>query len=290
LGTTGNVALKILPQLADSFQRLGKFRSLQFGKMLGLDESTILLLQRGRREVDEVLKRQKELGVVTKNQIEVSRKFNYELGNTGQAFRSLYLGVGETIFPLLSKFLVVMQDVAIYFQSHTDFIVGALIAIGGAATIAAVAFGLITLPILAVIAAIGLFALAYDDLATFFKGGDSLIGYYAEKWPRLFNIIKEGILGISGMLGLLRGESSIDVNSNINRGAGLLNQASSIPIGSTYSNSVLNTQKTGNKVDIAQITINTQATDAEGIGTALGKNLQNYFAQANSQVDDGIVA
>ena len=81
LGTTGNVALKILPQLADSFQRLGNFRAQQFGKMLGMNESTILLLQRGRREVDEVLKRQKELGVVTKNQIEVSRKFNYELGN-----------------------------------------------------------------------------------------------------------------------------------------------------------------------------------------------------------------
>jgi hypothetical protein len=291
LGTTGNVALKILPQLADSFHRLGNFRAMQFGKMLGLDESTILLLQRGRREVDEVLKRQKELGVVTKAQIEVSRKFNYELGNTGQAFRSLYLGVAETILPIFSKFLVVMQDVAIYFQSHTDFIVGALIAMGTAATGAAIYFGLLSLPILAVVAAIGLFALAYDDIETFFKGGDSIIGRYATKWKHWFDLIKQGFQELQDIWGKITGSGALNVSANFNKGFDLLGQASSTPLNTLASNSVFNAQnQNGNKIDIQSITINTQATDAEGIGTALVKNIHNYYAQANAQFDDGKVA
>ena len=54
--------LDLLPELADSFQRLSKQESAGLGKKIGLDNSTILLLQSGRREVDALIKKQRELG------------------------------------------------------------------------------------------------------------------------------------------------------------------------------------------------------------------------------------
>src|ERR1043165_2772805 len=52
LGTSGQIALEVLPQLADSFQQMGRFGAIRYGEILGLDENTILLLQKGRREVE----------------------------------------------------------------------------------------------------------------------------------------------------------------------------------------------------------------------------------------------
>ena len=54
-GISAGVALKTLPQLADAFKRLGNFRSQYYGKLFGLDEATILLLQQGRREVEAII-------------------------------------------------------------------------------------------------------------------------------------------------------------------------------------------------------------------------------------------
>lgn len=304
LNVTPKNALRLLPRLADSFQRMSQFRAMNFGKMLGLDEATILLLQKGRREVDSILQRQRELGVVTKNQAELSRALNYELGNTGHAFRSLFLALGETVIPKLIKFLELLQDIAIYFQSHTAFIEGALIAIGSAALYAAVAFGLLSSPILLVIAAIGLFALAYDDLKVFFEGGDSLIGRAAKRWPKALHAIKiafddlrkawEWFTSVDpkdqqDMLANM--QRMRDIDNGVTRGKSLIDVASKTDLNALSSGAILNNQSSNrsNVVKIDEINIITQATDAPGIGTALGSKIQEYF-HANSQFDDGIYA
>ena len=64
-GTSSEVVLKLLPKYADALSKLNPSRAQQIGKNLGLDESTILLLQHGRREVEAMIKSQKELGAVT---------------------------------------------------------------------------------------------------------------------------------------------------------------------------------------------------------------------------------
>jgi hypothetical protein len=236
--------------------------------------------------------------VVTKSQTEASRKLNYELDNTGHAFRSLYLGVGESVIPILTKFLNIVQDVAIYFQSHTDFIVGALVAIAGAAGFAAISFGLLSLPVLAFVAAIGLFALAYDDLAVFFKGGDSLIGRAFDRWPKALKAIKIAFEDLKNVWKAITGEiNPVEIRDNrarlenVVKGQNLLNTASSSPFNSQSTNSILNTKyEKGNVIDIGQIVINTQATDAQGVATALQRGLQDHLSQANAQFDDGIFA
>ncbi len=303
LNTTGTVALAVLPRLADTFQRLGRFRALRLGEMLGLDEATILLLQRGRREIEAMLQRQRELGVVTKNQAELSRKLDYELGNTGQAFRSLALTVGETLIPIFDKVLVAFQNAAIYLRGHSDLIVGALIAIGGAAAVAAIEFGLLSAPILLAAAAVAAFALVYEDITTHLRGGKSLLGGAVDVTLKEIHILKAAFDGlrksVEWLLHLripgfkqagIEEQKFAQVNENIAKGRGLINQASSSNINGQTNTSILNNNRAigGNRVDISQIIINTQATDAVGIGTALGNGISNYFDHTNSQFDNGV--
>jgi len=44
-GTSAAVTLKALPKLADAFSKLGNYRAQYYGKLLGIDEAAILLLQ-----------------------------------------------------------------------------------------------------------------------------------------------------------------------------------------------------------------------------------------------------
>ena len=73
----GNIksAFDLLPEIADSFEDLSEVEALALGQQLGLDQSTILLLQRGRTEIDQQIRKQKELGVTTEEDAERAREF-----------------------------------------------------------------------------------------------------------------------------------------------------------------------------------------------------------------------
>ena len=309
LGTTPARALKVLPRLADQFHRLSQFQALNYGKMIGLDEPTILLLQKGRREVDAIIARQKELGVISKKQAELSRNLNLELGNTGQAFRSLFQTIGEHIIPVFTKFLVLVEDVAISFRKHSNFVIGALLAIAAAAALVAAPFVAANAAVIAttaaIVALIGVFGILYEDVTNFFNHQDSLLGRALDKWPRLVNAIKavsktlkddfnwltasgkEDTAAILAQQQRLRG-----IDASLSRGKESLGFASNSGLNSLTTNSILSKSFGGatSNVTIESITINTQATDAEGIGNALHQGIKNYFVQSNNNFADGIVA
>lgn len=200
LGTTGDTALRILPQLADGFQHLGRTAAMMYGQSLGLDEKTILLLQQGRREVDSVIQRQKELGLTTKQDAEEARKFNYAWQDMSHSFRSAFMAAAEGILPLLIKVLEGFATVAQFFRKHADLIIGALIGIGVAAALIAAPFIAANAAVIALIAgigvAIGLFALLYEDIKYFIEGNKSLIGDLLNRWPIVGKVIKGVFDGI----------------------------------------------------------------------------------------------
>ena len=72
-------ALELLPEIADSFGQLSREESVNLGRRLGLDNATILLLQRGRDEVEALTRRQQQLGVVTQEDTERVTAFNMAL-------------------------------------------------------------------------------------------------------------------------------------------------------------------------------------------------------------------
>lgn len=194
--------MEILPELADAFEGLTKQESAGLGRKLGLDQGTIMLLQRGRREVDAQIARQKELGTVTAEAAEIAGAFNDQYDDTAKVFRSLFTVVGSTILPLFTRVLNGLQGVGSFLSKHSDFIVGLLIALGAAVAFYVIppfitmAAAVITAfaPFLlmgALVAGLALgFALLYDDIMNFIDGNDSLIGQIMSEYPAIGAMIQ----------------------------------------------------------------------------------------------------
>lgn len=200
-GKARNV-MDVLPELATAFEGLSRQESAALGQKLGLDQGTIMLLQRGRREVEEQVRIQKELGVVTAKQAEIAGDFNDQWDNTAKVFRSLFGIVSASVLPVFTKVLAAVQNAGSFIQKHSDFIVGLMIALGTAiavyvlpplvsmAAAAVVAFAPFLLIGVAVAAAAAAFALLYDDVMNFIDGNDSLIGQLMTEYPIIGSIVE----------------------------------------------------------------------------------------------------
>lgn len=194
--------MEILPELADRFEKLSKQESAGLGRKLGLDQGTIMLLQRGRREVEDQIRIQKELGTVTAENAEIAGKFNDQQDNTAKVFRSLFTVMGSTILPVFTRILSGLQGVGSFLVKHSDFMVGLLIAIGAAITFYALpplismAVAVVTAfaPFLlmgAIVTGVAVaFALLYDDVMNFIDGNDSLIGQILTAYPAIGEVAK----------------------------------------------------------------------------------------------------
>ena len=185
-------AFDLLPEIADSFEGLSKAESLKFGQQLGLDQGTILTLQQGRFEVDQMVRRQKELGVATEEDAEIAREFNTAWKDTSQVFSSVFREIGVSVLPVLSDMLVGVQSFVQFMQDNEGLVEGIFsgMAVVLTAKLAPALLSTVFSPAGAAIALIALFALLYDDVKAFLAGNDSLIGQISEKYPIVGDIVK----------------------------------------------------------------------------------------------------
>lgn len=242
VGNKGKNALELLLPIADAMEGMDKQKSAAIGQKLGLDQGTIATLQQGRREVEELIRREKELGVITKEQGEIAGKFGDQLDDTRHAFRSLWLEVSTSVLPALQWFVKKFEEVATFMRNNKSFIVGLMIAIGAAIAVFAIppllsmaAAAVVALaPFLligAAVAAIGVaFALAYDDVMNFIEGNDSLIGQFLEEFPVIGEILK----GIGDYFGWLS-ETIADVGQILWTAFGMVFQAVGTVVGGIFS-------------------------------------------------------
>ena len=280
LGGSAQVALKVLPMLADTFQKLGKTRAQIYGKQLGLDESTILLLQHGRREVDALITKQKELGVVSQRDAETFVKFKTEVNDTGHAFRFLFTQLALDSIPGLERFLKGTDKLVTYLGKHKDIIVGSFLAIGGAVAVMNASLVVTSGLIVGVIAAFGIL---FEDYKKYKAGAPSVFGDIQKKLAVNPELQKEN----DRYNNLSLAEKTSESLAKIEAALGIAN---STPLNSQTSNSILN-QSAFNRnqdVNVGPITINTRANDAQGIAKTLGKNVQELW-QVNNYFADGVL-
>ena len=188
-----------------------------------------------------------------------------------------------------------------------------------AATLAA------TWPILAVgaavIAAAAAFALIYDDIMNFIAGNDSMIGQIFEKYPMVkdmvfgiidaFKVMGEiigsvfaslvlgfqqvidfisagisqivaGVSKVSGFFGF--GDAGV-AEANKQVGA-----ASASPLNAVSSSAISNTANNNKEtnVQVGQVTVQTQATDSQGISQAIGGDLSAQLKNLEAETATGI--
>lgn len=195
-------AFNILPELADSFQNLSKAESVGFGQKLGLDQGTILLLQQGRVAVEDLVNRQKQLGVATKEDYLAAAQFNDAWADTKQIFANLFTSAGTTILPLLNTILKGLENTVAWMKENDTLVEGFFIGVAGVVTYvylpamikAAAATLAATAPFLligAAIAAVGVaFAILYEDVVAYLGGQESFIGDLAAKYEWFGEAVK----------------------------------------------------------------------------------------------------
>jgi hypothetical protein len=198
----GKSAMDFLPQLADAFAGLDSQKAIAIGRRLGFDQATIMTLRAGRAEVEAMIAKERELGVVTEKQGQIAAAFGDQMDDTRHAFRSVWLAVSEYVIPPLTWMAKKLQDGAVFMRKHSDLVVGLMIALGAAvatyalpplvsmAAAAVVAFA----PFIAAGALIAgvaaAFALLYEDIMVFLDGGDSMIGQVLNKWPVIGEVVR----------------------------------------------------------------------------------------------------
>lgn len=312
--TNGKIrtALDLLPDLADAFAGLGNEEALGLGRKLGLDQGTVMLLRRGRDEVEAQIRRQKELGTVTEQDAKAAGEFNDALDDTNQVFRVFFSQVAGDVLPVLTAFLGKIQDIGQWMQDHEGFIYGFLI---GASVILGVILvktgilvgmlGLLTAPVLLAIGAIVAFGFAFgiisDDFKKFFEGAPSIVGVLVDAFKNVAAKIKaiwsgliqwisnlwEKIMGpFKAVAGFIKGTNDEDIAA----AQKAINNASQNPMAGQTSESMAagRANNKNTEVNIGEVTVQTQATDANGISAEIGRSLQSEMSQTAANFDDGI--
>lgn len=166
---------QILRELAGASERLGKRNFAGLARNLGLDQGTIALLQQGRVAMDELIARQRALGVYTKEDFEITAKFNDAISDLQQSFRAMAAPILQVITPALTTLAGWLTKIVQTFREHQGFIVAGLTVIAatmsGVLLKAATALGAALMPLLGPIAAIAGLGLIFDEIATYANGG-----------------------------------------------------------------------------------------------------------------------
>ena len=272
-GTSPSNVLKALPRYGDLFSRLSPGRRQQIGDQLGLDEGTILLLQQSRREIEDLIKRQKELGVITEIDAEKFNHYRQSITKANQASQVFFNHLALDALPTLEKLQHYKEVAFKYADNHREAFEGGGTVLGG--LLGAFTVGKFLKTVFGKIGLLSVGAgLAYEDFKKFSRGGvETGLGYITgtrkgglSQFNENERIISEGLkdksffekfkyfVGISDYHNILNQHA-------INGGAGQSPQI-------TYN--------------LGPTTINTQAQNGEDLLSDLLNYTNGQFAQATN--------
>lgn len=178
----------VLRDLAGAVEGMSKLESQGILSSLQLDEGTIGLLQGGRQALDDLIKRQKDLGYFTKEDTEIAAKFNDSITELSRSFSFVFLPILRFAAPALTQFALALTDVFTYMQKHGDILTMALYAIVAVVTglllpaLWSLFTAILANPITWVIMLIAAFLLVLEDLWVYANGGKSA---FEDLWKML---------------------------------------------------------------------------------------------------------
>lgn len=197
---------QILRELAGASERIGKQKFAGLARFLGLDQGTIMLLQSGRVAMDELIARQRALGVYTKEDFEITAKFNDAISDLQQSFRAMAAPILQVITPALTTLAKWLTNIVQTFREHQGFIVAGLTVIAatmsGVLLKAATALGAALAPLLGPIAAIAALGAIFDEIATYAEGGQTAFQglWEAIGTPEDFKAVGQAVKGLGDSL------------------------------------------------------------------------------------------
>lgn len=184
-------AVDLLPELHRGFQGLDAATAMAIGHGLHLSDDLINILIKSDAEFNKFFADQKRWGLVTADQAAAMTRIQYNTQGLYQSFETLGRILLTQVEPVITRFLIKMQDLFVALQQDpTKFEVFLGIIGAGFAAIAVVVGG-IPLLIGAITAAI---AYLFADWASYMTGGKSDFGefydYVAAGWHKLEDVAR----------------------------------------------------------------------------------------------------
>jgi hypothetical protein len=188
-------ATELIIELNEKFTGLTQIQQFDLAGQMGISQDTIRLLQTAPNELQGLLGEARKYGVLTEEDGKKAEAFNDSLTNLQQVVNKLKWSFGPPIAALTIFFQVLADGLSFVRQNQQFFTILTLILGTLAAkfvflkTQAALAWIAVAAPVIGVIAVLTLLAAAVDDVITFFKGGDSVLGDMIKKWPQLGKVV-----------------------------------------------------------------------------------------------------
>lgn len=188
----------VLLELSERFSRMDRTTANNMGRMFGIDQGTMNLLLQGRGAVEEVIRKQKEFTVTTKQQAEEAQRLYQAFTLLRQNTKSFGQSLLSDAMPYIEKAIDLLRDFGSWIKDNQDFVVNFLTILGVSLAGLAAATIPINTVILAVTGLAGAIALLYQDFQTWKKGGTTFIDW--QKWEPGFKLAGQGINWLKGLL------------------------------------------------------------------------------------------
>lgn len=225
-------AEQLLQSLAGQLQRYDRQTRIAIASQLGLDESIQRAFADGGKELDKLINKQKQFGVITAKDVKISDNFNNAILDLKDSFNAVIKVFSRFVLPMLTKLLKLITSFIEFMKKHKQFVVAffsalliamlpVLAILGKIAIASAVAFA----PIFAIVGVITAIALVVEDIYYYFMGWDSVTGDLVKKFPLLgkaleairpiFNMIRQAFSDIMDFLGDPSWDKFVNIFKNI---------------------------------------------------------------------------
>lgn len=164
----------ILPDLAKRIEGMSNARSRTILEKMGLDDGTIMLLQKGGKAVEDLMRDMRDFAF-TKRDTDAADAFSGAMSGLKRAGQSVANVLFRELVPIVVKLSGGMKEFFRVLVQHEPFVLSffAVLTAASMKFLLAWAANPVVLSILAIIAVIGALALVIDDLYAYTQGGGS---------------------------------------------------------------------------------------------------------------------
>ena len=182
-------ALDVLQDLAGVMEQMSPEESKGIGAALGLDPSTIMLLQQGRDGMKDLIAQKKQDAVYTQEDADTVKAYNVEMGKVKKGFIGVAGILFRMVLPAFTAITKYVGQFVNFLRRHQTAVKAFFVMIATVITamlipsFLAFARALMTNPITWVILAIAALALVIEDFIVWLDGGKSALDRF---WRKLF--------------------------------------------------------------------------------------------------------
>ena len=181
---------KMMENIARRMERLKPMQRMDLGRMLGLDQATILMLSKGVQNFRAEMERAKKYTFIDDKAVEQAHEFKRTFAEFSAVLGSIGVEIATVIMPYATDIAGWLRDSLDYIKKHKFF----LLEIAGIIGTISAGFGIfqvITSPIAQVTAALLAIAVIGEDIYGYFNGMDSKLGEILEDMPELKRIVDD---------------------------------------------------------------------------------------------------